>query len=288
MKTCVSSYSFGAYVSSLGILGVIDKAAELGFEGFEFVEGGWTGNLNLAIARSCKERCEEKGLTPVSYCIGADFLFGSGGDLDAEVARVCRQVDFAAALGVKNMRHDIATAPAPGQGAGAYWGISYDAVLPRLSEGVRRVAAYAKTKGVGTMTENHGYFSQDACRVERLINAVDHEAFGALVDVGNFMCADERPDVSVGIMARYARHVHVKDFHYKPGTEMNPGNGWFTTRGGNYLRGAILGSGAVPLAQCLRVLKQSGYDGFVSIEFEGCEDNLRGIAWGLDFLKRCI
>lgn len=288
MKTCVSTYSFGGYVGSLGILGVIDKAAEMGFEGIEFVEGGWTGGLDPALAAACKARAEEKGLALVSYCTGADFLFGSGGDPDAEVERVCRQVDFASALGVKNMRHDVASVPRAGQGTGEMWGIGYDDLLPRLAEGVRRVAEYAQKKGIGTMTENHGYFSQDAARVEKLINTVNHPNFGALVDIGNFLCADERPDISVGILSRYCKHVHCKDFHYKSGSEMNPGNGWFGTRGGNYLRGAILGSGAVPVAQCLRVLRAGGYDGFVSIEFEGCEDNLRGIEWGLAFLRRCL
>jgi len=288
MKTCVSTYSFGPYVGSLGILGVIDKAAELGFEGIEYVDGDWSENLSPAVADACRARAEERGLAAVSYCTGADFVRGSGGDLDAEVARVCRHLDFAARLGVKNMRHDVAGAPAPGQGASEYWGISYDALLPRMAEGIRRVAEYAASLGIGTMTENHGYFSQDADRVEKLINTVDHPAFGALVDIGNFMCADEKSARSVGILARYCKHVHVKDFHFKSGSEMAPGNGWFTTRGGDYLRGAILGSGAVPVAQCIRVLKNAGYDGYLSIEFEGCEDHLRGIEWGLAFLRRCL
>ncbi len=288
MKTSVSTYSFGGYVNTLGMLGVIDKAAEMGFEGIEFVEGAWSNGLDLGIAKECRARAEEKGLEIVAYCTGADFIHGSDKDLDAEVKRLCRQVDFAAALGVKNMRHDVAAAPTRGNGAGSAWGIGYDDMLPRMAEGVRRVADYAAEKGIGTMTENHGYFSQDAARVEKLINAVDHPGFGALVDIGNFMCADERPDASVGLLARYCKHVHCKDFHYKAGSEMAPGKGWFCSRGGNYLRGAILGSGVVPVAQCLRVLRGAGYDGYVSIEFEGAEDNLLGISWGLDFLRRCL
>ena len=148
MKTCVSTYSFGSYVDRLGILGVIDKVAEMGFDGNEFCDGGWTNGLDLEIAAQCKARAQEKGLALVSYCIGADFLYGSGGDLDAEVARVCRQVDFAAALGVANMRHDVAGVPQPGKGASDWWGIDYDSVLPRLAEGIRRVADYAASKGV--------------------------------------------------------------------------------------------------------------------------------------------
>ena len=283
MKTCVSSYSFGGYVDRLGINGVIKKAAELGFQGIEFVEGGWTQGLDKNVARECRKTALDAGLETVSYCIGADFLYGSGGDLQKEVDRVKQQVDFAAELGVINMRHDVAYGMRPVDGKKA--GLGYDNALPKIAEGCRLVTEYAAELGVGTMTENHGYFSQDAQRVEKLINTVDHKNFGALVDIGNFMCADEDPARSVSIMAPYAKHVHCKDFHYKAGNEPVPGRGWFPTRAQNWLRGAILGHGVVPVGQCLRILRAAGYDGFVSIEFEGMEDNLLGIELGLECLN---
>ena len=40
-----------------------------------------------------------------------------------------------------------------------------------------------------TMIENHGYFCQDSDRVERIITGVSHKNFGALIDIGNFLCA---------------------------------------------------------------------------------------------------
>ena len=138
------------------------------------------------------------------------------------------------------------------------------------------------------MTENHGYFSQDAARVEKLINTVAHPNFGALVDLGNFMCADENPNLSVGILAPYAKHVHCKDFLWKSGDVTDPGEGWFRTRGGNYLRGTIIGHGEARVAQSLFVLKKAGYDGYVTVEFEGMEDNLRGIALGKKNLQRFL
>ena len=97
MKLSVTSYSFGQYINEdrLGLMGIIDKAAEMGFEGIEFSEGGWADNLNPAVAAAIKERCAEKGLEVVSYCIGANFL---AADLDAEIERVKKQVDFAAAM----------------------------------------------------------------------------------------------------------------------------------------------------------------------------------------------
>ncbi|MFA6948047.1 MAG: sugar phosphate isomerase/epimerase family protein [Eubacteriales bacterium] len=283
MKTCVSSYSFGSYISDekLGMKGIIDKAAEMGFEGFEFVEGDWTKGLDLETARGYGEYARSKGLVCVSYCIGANFLCD---DLDAEIARVKKEVDFAAALGVMNMRHDTAY----GFSGDKKYSIGFDDALPIIIKGARAVTEYAATKGVGTMTENHGYFAQDSDRVEKIVNGVAHPNFGALCDVGNFMCADEVPYHAVGIMARYAKHVHAKDFFFRRGTEFNPGQGWFTTRGGNYLRGTIVGHGDAGVPQSLNILKNAGYDGFVSIEFEGIEDNLLGIKIGLENLKRFI
>ncbi len=152
----------------------------------------------------------------------------------------------------------------------------------------RRIRERAAERGIGTMTENHGFFSQDAARVEKLINTVAHPNFGALVDAGNFMCADEDPTLSVSILAPYAVHVHAKDYHYKSGMHPNPGQGWFQTRAGNYLRGAILGHGEANFAQSIRILKKAGYDGYVAVEFEGMEDKLLGIQCGLANLKSYI
>ncbi|HIX91580.1 MAG TPA: sugar phosphate isomerase/epimerase [Firmicutes bacterium] len=282
MKISVTSYSYGQYINEdkLGLMGIIDNAAEMGFEGIEFSEGGWSNNLDLAVAEKIKERCAERGLEVVSYCVGANFL---AADLDAEIERVKKQVDFAAAMGTKNMRHDV------GYGfSGRKYSIGYDDALPYLAKGALEVTKYAEQKGVGTMTENHGYFSQDAARVEKLINTVAHPNFGALVDIGNFMCADEDPVKSVGIMAPYAKHVHAKDFHWKSGMEQNPGEGWFQTRAMNYIRGAIIGQGEAKVYQSIKILKKAGYDGYITVEFEGMEDNLKGIRIGKDNLARFI
>lgn len=281
MKLSVTTYSFGPYVKELGILGVVDKTAEMGFDGIEFVEGEWTNDLDPEVAKAVRERCAEKGLEVVAYCIGANFLTD---DLAAEIARVKKHVDFAALLGAKNMRHDM------GNGFEASKKVcrGFDDALPFFVEATREIADYAQSKGVGTMSENHGQFSQDALRVEKLVNTVAHPNFGALVDLGNFMCADEDPIKSVGIMAPYAKHVHAKDFLWKSGMEFNPGAGWFRTRAMNYLRGTIIGNGEAKIYQSIQILKKVGYDGYVTVEFEGVEDNLKGIRIGKDNLTRFI
>ena len=277
MKYCVSTYSFGGYLDSLGIRGVIDKAAELGFEGIEFVDGGYLDIPDEEIA-AIGAYAREKGLETVDLCVGADLW---NGDTESGVAALKKNVDKALLLGCKLMRHDVAySLPC------RKYGIGYSDALLALVPACREVTEYAASKGVRTMTENHGYFSQDAERVMSLINGVGHPNFGALVDLGNFMCADEDPAVSVSKLIPYAFHIHAKDFLFKPGTEIAPDGTWFSTRAGNHLRGAVIGHGCAKIPQSIGIVKRSGYDGWISVEFEGVEDNLRGIELGLANLKR--
>lgn len=282
MKYCVNSYSFGRYSSAdkLGIYGMIDKAAELGFNGIEFTEAYWLDTADNELTK-IGEYVKSKGLEAVSLCVGSDLINGSDGILDKEVARICRMADKAKLLGVSMLRHDASSGF-----SGRKYSIGYADALPRLTEGCRRISAYAETLGIKTMTENHGYFSQDADRVEALVNSVAHRNFGVLLDLGNFMCADENPALSVSKLVSYAFHVHAKDFLYKSGTKPFPGDGWFRTRAGNYLRGTIVGHGEAKIYQSFGILKRAGYNGFLSLEFEGVEDNLTGISMGLENMKR--
>ena len=282
IKTCVSSYSFQDYAdnSRLGLMGIIEKAKEFGYDGIEFIECEYT---TLEKAHLIKEKCEEVGIVPVCFCVGANLALEDKEELKKEVERLKSLVDVASLMGVSLLRHDVAYGH-----LNRKHNCGYDAAIPYIVEGSRLVSEYALSKGIKTMTENHGFFSQDALRVEKLINSVDHENFGALVDIGNFMCADEDPAHSVGIMAHYAFHVHCKDFYFKSGTEIAPGEGWFCTRSGNYLRGSIIGFGSGKAAQSIRVLKNSGYDGYMSIEFEGGDDPMWALPRSLSNLKRFL
>jgi len=231
-----------------------------------------------------KALCEKSGIEMGNYTIGADFINGSGGDWEAEAERLKGEVRIAGILGAPGIRHD------------ATWGFKpdykgsrgFDDALPVLIKGCRKVTEYAQSLGIKTMVENHGFFCQDSERVEKLVCGVNHSNFGVLIDVGNFLCADEDPAKAVGRLIPYAFHVHMKDFHIKPGNAPNPGAGWFCSRGGNFLRGSVIGHGEVPLLQCLRIIQKAGYDRTLSIEFEGMEDAFTGISIGLENLNNLL
>lgn len=287
MKIGVSSYSFIRLVQSgkLKQIDVIKKAKEMGFDAIEFINFILEdGETNESFAKRAFEESKKAGIEIESYTISADFINGSNGDLNAEIERVKKEVDIASILGAKTLRHD-ATTGFPNNYQGPK---SFDDALPRLIEGCREVTEYAMKLGIKTMVENHGFFCQDSDRLEKLVNGVNHPNFGLLVDMGNFVCVDEDPEKAVGLLMPYAFHVHAKDFHIKSGMLPNPGEGWFSSRGGNYLRGAIIGHGDIPIVQCLRIMKNNNYQGVLSIEFEGMEETLKGIELGLANLRKFI
>ena len=287
MKIGVSSYSYSRLVrgGQMQQIEVCAKAQEMGFDVIEFSTLFVPEGETLEdFAKEIKGECDRVGIEIANYTIGADFLNGSDGDLDAEIERVKKEVDVARILGAPGMRHDASRGFAPDK-AGAR---GFDDAIPRLARGCRGVTDYAADLGIKTMVENHGHFCQDSIRVEKLINAVDHANFGVLIDMGNFICVDDDPGVAVGRLIPYAFHVHAKDFHLKPGAAPWPGEGWALTRGGNYRRAAIIGHGDVPVVPCLRIMKNAGFDGVLSIEFEGIEDVLTGIRIGHDNLRRFV
>ena len=283
----VSSYSFASLVRK----GEIQEdeipalAKELGFGMLEFAGLNVPEDQNiLEYAGHIKSKVSEAGLEMGTYAIGADLLYGSDGDIAAEIERLKGEVDVAERLGAKLMRHDVAH----GIKKDGREGKGFAQVAPGMADAIRQVTEYAAEKGIKTMTENHGFFSQDSDRVEHLVNLVGSENFGVLFDMGNVLCVDEDPQLAASRLAPYSFHVHAKDFLYKSGDGLAPEGGFFATRGGNYLRGTIIGHGAVPVTGVLRALKAAGYDGDFSIEFEGLEDPRQALAAGKLNLERSL
>lgn len=275
MKIGVSSYSFSKYMHDTGAnyFKICDIAREMGFEGIEFIDldvNVQPAESQLALAKDIRAYCESISLPIVAYTIGADFI-----DRENEVERLKGQVDVAEALGVRVMRHDVS------------WrrDLPWREMIDRTAAQIREVTEYAATKGIVTCSENHGFVMQDAHRVEQLILTVNHPNYRWLVDMGNFLCADEPSMHALPIAAPYAVHAHAKDFIFKPEA---PSDGWIPTRGGNAIRGTIVGHGVVPIPECVAELRAAGYDGWLSLEFEGMEDNLTALKLGLQYLKKVV
>jgi sugar phosphate isomerase/epimerase len=262
----------------------IEYSSKTGFDVIEFTDFvPPEGKSPEIFAAELAKASKDAGLGICNFATHADFLYSSTGDMKKEVQRLKKQLDIAKILGAPVMRHD------------ASWGLQDTSIcrtwreaIKIMAPAIREVTEYAASLGIKTMTENHGYFLQDSSRMEELVLAVNHPNYGLLVDIGNFMCADETSITALSTVMPYAFHVHAKDFLYKKGSEAIPDDSWFPTRGGNHLRGTVVGHGVVQVGQCINYIKKSGYTGIVSLEFEGLEEPLEAVKRGYDYLIKFI
>lgn len=282
MKIGLSSYSLSRDIKAekMDILQAIDWVAKNGGEHIELSPSGYTLTDNPELVKSIVAKAKDAGIAISSYTIGANFIQPDAEKLKAEIERLKKEVDIAGTLGVKRMRHDAASRPIPECGMEQF---AKD--LPLVAGACREVADHAKQYGITTSVENHGFFMQKSDRVQALMLAVGRDNFKTTLDVGNFMCADENSVAAVKNNIRFASHIHFKDFYLRP-FYADPGEGWFKTLSGNFLRGAIVGQGDIDMRAVIGVIKASGYDGFISIEFEGMEDCQAGSRIGMANLRR--
>lgn len=280
MKLGISSYSLyqAMEAGAMDILSVIDWVKEIGAEHIEIVPLGFNLADNPQLADQIVERAAKAGIEISNYAIGANFITDTEEAYEAEIERVLKEVDVAHRLGVKLMRHDVASRPDTSI-------VNFNSDLERIANACRKIADYAKGFGITTSVENHGYYVQASDRVQTLVHTVGRDNYKTTLDIGNFVCVDEDPIRAVKNNISIASMVHVKDFYIRP-ADRNPGEGWFPSAAGRYLRGAIAGQGDLDVSALLGIVKSSGYDGYLSIEYEGMEDCRRGAKIAFDNVKR--
>jgi sugar phosphate isomerase/epimerase len=274
---------------SMSILDVIDWIAasegthmEIATVAFAADAGGEQAPIekNPELVAQIKEHAAKKKVTLSGMCIGAQFLDLDPQDYTAEMERVKRHVDVCDALGIAFLRHDVAP-----------WGkvatdqAEFEAALPILASASKEIAKYAAQFGITTSVENHGMFMNGSERIRRLIYLVDEPNFKTTLDIGNFMCVDEDAYAATIGNLSLASVVQLKDFFVR---DFAPGDGWLATPGGHWLLGSIVGHGDLPVRRILGAIKKSGFDGFLSIEFEGLEDSTLGAAKSAANINRIL
>ncbi len=292
MKFGFSSYSFHQRLADgrMNLFDVIDWVAESEGEHLELAaiyDGPDAPIPNLEsspdFVDAVRSHAGKKGVVLSNLAVGAAFDHPDPARVEAEIQRVQALVDLADRLGIRLMRHDVvAHGVVPGDDTPVF-----EAAFDQIVGACRQIADHAASKQITTSCENHGFFVQSSDRVRRIVQAVDRENFRTTLDIGNFLCVDEDPTSAVPANLPYAMIVHLKDFYVRPQGYPAP-DGWFASRSGKPMRGAIVGEGDIDMPTVLAAVKASGYDGFVSIEFEGHEDCLLGCTRGLANARRIL
>lgn len=142
-----------------------------------------------------------------------------------------------------------------------------------IIEGLAEASVYAHKRGVRLALENHGTLAGRGEQVCGLIEDVraraGNDALGANPDTGNFLVVDQRSDEAIRQVAGIAYMVHFKDFSTRT---PDPAYEGLKSTSGIPLIGAAVGEGVVDLAACIQALKGAGFEGWLSVEYEGEED----------------
>ena len=266
----------------------VEWLCEQGSEVIEIVPFGIDLLADKGLAGRMRAVADKHNIPIDNYSLNANFLMISDAELAEEIARVKTHIDAAKELGVTTLRSDSAGYRRP---------IEENTIekfleeLPIITKTYDELADYAESKGIKLLLENHGFHANGAERVRLILKGIKSKNFGHQLDVGNYICMDDKPEITVKKMMPFATVVHMKDFYVRqndPGdaTQFDCSGSWFRSAGGQYLRGSILGQGDLDIPDIIRSVKNFGFDGNIFIEYEGMEDCLYGTKVSLDNLKR--
>lgn len=143
MKLGLSSYSLftALKANDMSIIDAIKWVADQGGEHIEIVPNlGFTLDDNLALVDDIREKAKDVGIAISNYAVGANFITEDEAAYEAEIERVKKEVDNANRLGVKLMRHDVASRPIPETSIK-----QFEADLPKLVNACREIAEDRKS-----------------------------------------------------------------------------------------------------------------------------------------------
>jgi sugar phosphate isomerase/epimerase len=234
-------------------------------------------------------KAAQQAKTPiVNYSLNANFLQISPEEYQNEMTRVKAHIDVSGALGVPTMRIDCAGYRRPIETNTTE---NFQKELPTILDTYRQLCDYAQRYELKILIENHGFHLNGSERVRQIMTSMDRDNFGHQLDVGNYVCVDDTAEVAVNKLLPFATTIHMKDFYIRsrdPGdaTQFDCSASWFRSVYGRYLRGSILAQGDLDMYKIIALIKQSGFNGPIFIEYEGMEDCYYGTKVSLDNLKR--
>jgi len=262
MKASITIYSCAQFFSKkqMTVKSFIEYAAKTGFEG---VDLGYYWEDKQKELVQVPEWLRNNGIALSGYIVGNSFGAVVGTDkVKEEIEKVKLAIDEAIQLKSKVLRVF----------AGGREGLSWEEGKDLICNCLAECTEYGKKKGVILALEDHGGLAATSDQVLYYIAKINSPFLRANVDIGNFWPYGEEPIKGVKNTAPYAAMVHVKDLK----------------KVGGKLESVPVGDGDINFAECFKILKEAGYDGYLSLEYEAKEDAETGIEKSINHIKKCL
>jgi L-ribulose-5-phosphate 3-epimerase len=269
----VSSYSFWGFQREnlKDIPTCLDHAARMGFDGFEILQRQLASYDNAELQK-IKRHAFLLGLDLMGYSTHQGFLSPDQAKRDAQIKHTIDCIEQAYAMGIPTMRVNSGT-----------WGTSkdFDDLMAKrgieqplegyteedaygwVIESYRKILPVAEKCGVVLGLENHWGLGVTPEGVKRVVDTINSPWLKVTLDTGNFL---EDPYDRLAKLAKDTVLLQTKTYF--------GGGVWYTLE--------------LDYPRIAKIMKDAGFTGYVSLEFEGKEDPLTAIPKSLDLLRKAF
>lgn len=248
MKITIASFSFHGLLQR----GMIDVFGYLETVKYRYhldaadIWNGMIASYDDDYLYKVREALDERQLVLANLCVdGAHVWEPDPEQREANYRRALDNLRAAEILGAKTVRIDMG-------------GQDLEMTDEQFDYTVRRYREYAERaydNGYKIGPENHWGCSRVPDNIIRLVEAVDHPAFGILLHFENW---DVEKDVGDAKVAQYAFHTHMA--------------AWVEPR----------------YEEKIRTLQEAGYDGYWGVEHHSGKNEYAQVAWQLGSVRRIL
>jgi L-ribulose-5-phosphate 3-epimerase len=272
-RLAVSTYSFWQFKHKdlRDVEACVDLAASMGFDGVEVLHRQMADESNAAMQK-IKRRAFLNGLDLCGFSTHQGFLSPDKATRQKNVDLTIRQIEMAYAMGIPTMRVNTGTwgtrknfddlmkhrgmeEPKPGHTDedGFQWVIDSFAACLKTAEKC----------GVTLGLENHWGLGRTPEGVLRVVDALKSPWLQVTLDTGNFL---EDPYDKLTKLAPKTVLLQAKTYH--------GGGTWYTLD--------------LDYGRIARIMRDAGYAGYVSLEFEGKDDPRTAVPKSLALLRKAF
>ena len=245
--------------TKVGRLDGIRKAKEIGFDTYDIFEDPL--DITDTERAEIKAVSTEVGLPIRSVvCVAFGLVDFNPAVRRFTLDRIKAYVDQGAYLGARNVLLVVGEYYWDGEvfPRAAIWDMAKDLVT--------QAGAYAATKGLEIVLELEPFSEalfRDADELVRFVKEIDHKAVRANADISHLHLAGVAP-VDVAKLKGLIGHIHLSDCDGKVHGDLPAGRG------------------VTPIKEYLAAIRDTGYDGTVSIELEYSPDPDKIVEWATE------
>lgn len=250
----------------MNIHGFLDKMYDLGVEGIEVLDRHIPSEKETL--KEVKRKALKLGIEIAAVTISPSSEIVSVFPLKSEktdpVKNIRKWIGIASFLGAPAMRVDVVRPQAE---------MSLDETIQLNIDVIKEVIPTAIENGIALGMENHSIF-RSADKVLRVVKGVDSEWYGTVPDVGNFVLENkETAYEDMEKVAPYAIFCHAKT--------LKLGLGWQGLT--SYWEEKL-----IDYKKVIEIFRTYGFNGYMSQEYEGKEDEETAVPKGHKFLTRLV